>query len=210
MEPLSWLFLSAALSGPPQSPPPGAAVPAAIRANFDISTDAGVQRRQGEPGRAPDDERPHRIGVGPSISGSNRGVGGATRLFFNDRIGVDFQASWYRPHVAYGTGSIFHATPSFLYMLRLPDDQAAVDIRPYVGGGLNYISSSYRSTLVPDTGRRGGTGGQAFVGAELTFKDAQWVTISVEGRYYRLPVRTVNASMIDGMNYVMLFHFYLR
>ena len=204
MDLTSWLFLTAALTGPAQAPP-AALVP--IRANFDVREPAQQSR---EPGRAPIDERPHRVGIGPSISGSNRGIGGATRVFFNDAIGVDFSTSWSRPQYRGTTGSIFQATPSFMYMLRRPNDLAAVDVRPYVGGGFSYINSSYRSTLLPDSGRTSGVGGQGFFGAELTFKDAQWVTISVEGRYYRLPVRVVNANMIDGMNYVMLFHFFVN
>jgi hypothetical protein len=199
-----WLFLNVVLAGPPQTQV--AAVP--IRANFDTSAPAPQQSR--EPGRAPIDERPHSVGVGSAITASSRGVGGATRLFFTDRIGVDLSVGWSKPVYRGTTGSIFQATPSFMYMLRSPDDLAAVDIRPYVGGGFTYINSSYRSTFAPESTRTSGFGGQAFLGAELTFKDAQWVTISLEGRYYRLPIRVVNANMIDGMNFVMMFHFFVN
>ena len=204
---LSLLFVVATLAGSPQATAP---VPVAIRANFDTSAPAPQQGQSREPGRAPIDERPHQVGIGPAISASNRGLGGATRFFFSDRIGVDFSAAWSRPQNRNTTGSIFHATPSFLYMLRRQNDLADLDVRPYVGGGFSYINSSYRTTLLPESGRTSGIGGQAFVGAELTFKDAPWVTISVEGRYYRLPVRVVNANMIDGMNMVMLFHFFVN
>ncbi len=211
-----WLFVAAALSGPQQAPPPvvPATPPTSIRANFDTTSPEAQQgRTQGrEPGRPIIEERPHTVGLGSALTASNRGVGGATRVFFNDRIGVDFSANWYRPQSGYSTGYIFHATPSFLYMLTKPDDLRDVDIRPYIGGGMSYVNSTYRSALVPETTgqRTSGIGGQAFGGAEITFKAAQWITISFEGRYYRLPVRFVNTNMIGGMNYLMMFHFFVN
>jgi hypothetical protein len=101
-------------------------------------------------------------------------------------------------------------TPSVVYMLKLPNDLASIDIRPYVGGGLSYVRSSYRQAGTIYTGDDSGLGGQVFGGAELTFQDAQFVTISFEGRYYRLPTQTVNVNMIDGFNFMMMFHFYVR
>jgi hypothetical protein len=212
MQMTTLLFVTAALTGSQQAQPPVAPAPT-IRANFNATApDAPQQGR--EPGRPIIEERPHTVGLGSALTASNHGIGGATRVFFNDRIGVDFSANWYRPNSRYSnsTGSIFHATPSFLYMLTRPDDMRDVDIRPYVGGGLSYVNSSYRSALVPETTgqRTSGIGGQAFGGAEITFKAAQWVTISFEGRYYRLPVRFVNTNMIGGMNYLMMFHFFVN
>ena len=215
MQMTTLLFMTAALTGSPQAPAPAAA-PAAqtIRANFDTAAPEAQQARtQGrEPGRPIIEERPHTVGLGSALTASNRGIGGATRVFFNDRIGVDFSANWYKPQSRYATGSIFHATPSFLYMLTRPNDMRDVDIRPYVGGGLSYINSTYRSTVAPNplNQRTSGVGGQAFGGAEVTFKAAQWVTISFEGRYYRLPVNFVNTNMIGGMNYLMMFHFFVN
>lgn len=215
MQMTTLLFVTAALTGSQQAPPPVAPPPqTTIRANFEATApDAQQGRTQGrEPGRPIIDERPHTVGLGSALTATNHGIGGATRVFFNDRIGVDFEASWYKPQSRYASGSIFHATPSFLYMLTKSNDLRDVDIRPYVGGGISYINSSYRTTLVPETTgqRTSGVGGQAFGGAEVTFKAAQWVTISFEGRYYRLPVNFVNSSMIGGMNYLMMFHFFVN
>lgn len=209
----SWLFLTVALSGSPQQAPPAAppalTLPTApIRARFDTAADAQPQQ-QGE--RAlPQNDRPHVVGVGSAITGGSQGIGGATRFFFNERIGIDFNVSWYHPQVRSATGSIFQVTPSFQYMLKPMNELAAVDIRPYVGGGLNYVYSSYRPSYVVDYTANGGLGGQAYGGAEITFEDAKFLTISVEGRYYALPVHTVNVSMVDGMNFLMMLHFYLR
>jgi len=215
MQMTTMLFVTAALTGSQQTAPPVAPPATTIRASFETSApDAQQQRTQGrEPGRPIIDERPHTVGLGSALTASNHGIGGATRVFFNDRIGVDFSANWYRPQSRYSEGYIFHATPSFLYMLTEPNDLRDVDIRPYVGGGLSYVNSTYRSALLPPdtTGQRtSGVGGQAFGGAEITFRAAQWVTISFEGRYYRLPVRFVNTNMIGGMNYLMMFHFFVN
>jgi len=37
-----------------------------------------------------------------------------------------------------------------------------------------------------------------------------FLTISIEGTYYRLPVTYVNANVVGGFNYVLAFHFYLK
>jgi hypothetical protein len=38
----------------------------------------------------------------------------------------------------------------------------------------------------------------------------QFMTISAEGIYYKLPVAMVNTSMMDGMNYLMAVHFFVK
>lgn len=208
MDPASWLLLTVALAGPPQQAPVVAVPQTVIRANFDP---AAPQQRQPTGERPlPPDERPHLVGVGSALTATSQGIGGATRVFFNDRIGVDFVAAWYNPPNRNTTGSVFNVTPSFIYMLKLPNDLANIDIRPYIGGGLSYVYSSYRATGTVYTGSDSGIGGQVFGGAEVTFKEAQFVTISFEGRYYSLPGRSVNVNMIDGMNFMMMFHFYLK
>jgi hypothetical protein len=203
---VSWVFMTLALSGSPQAPAPVVTPPArVIRADFDQQL--GGPQQQGERA-APPDERPHQMGIGPALTAGSGGAGAAMRMFFNDRIGVDFMAGWASPRTYNTTGSTFYATPSFHLMLKRSNDLASVDIRPYVGGGFNYVRSSYRPVNTPYTEATSGIGGQVYGGAEITFQAAQWVTISAEGRYYSLPVRTVNANMIDGMNFVMMFHFY--
>ena len=205
MDVASWFVFSLALTGPPQTPvvaPP----PAVIRANFDTDQQRPPQGER----PLPPEERPHQVGIGSALTATSRGLGGATRFFFNDRFGIDFVASWYNPQTRNTTGSVFNVTPSVVYMLKLPNDLANIDIRPYVGAGFSYVRSSYRPIGTAYTGSDSGLGGQVFGGAELTFKEAQFVTISFEGRYYSLPTQTVNVNMIDGFNFMMMFHFYLR
>jgi len=181
-----------------------------------IATLAAPQQDPNRPAFSPAD-RPHRFAVGGTIGVSARGAGGAIRYWFGDRLGVDLQAAWSRPYNAYGssTGNTFQVLPSFMFMLRPVNPTADIDVRPYVGGGFNYLqSSAYHppttrgSTAVnQDTN---GIGGQAFGGIEMTFKDAQKMTISAEMVYYNLPVRTLSAQAIDGFNYTIAFHYYLK
>jgi hypothetical protein len=201
----STALLVFALSGLPQAQAPVVAPPAVVRANFDDQRPPQTGERA-----APPEERPHQVGFGPALTAGSGGAGVATRFFFTDRIGVDFVTGWAVPRTYNTTGSTFYVTPSFHYMLKRSNDLASIDLRPYVGGGFNYVRSSYRSVNSVYTGATSGLGGQVYGGVEVTFQDAQWLTISAEGRYYSLPVRTVNLNMIDGMNFVAMVHFYLR
>ena len=75
-----------------------------------------------------------------------------------------------------------------------------------------HISSSRPVTTANTTmsERFTGVGGQVFGGVELTFREAQFMTISAEGIYYKLPVAMVNTSMMDGMNWLMAVHFFVK
>jgi outer membrane protein W len=99
-------------------------------------------------------------------------------------------------------------------MLTKPDETKDVDIRPYVGAGMSYVSTSRPRTTAfgepPTLQRFSGTGGQVFGGIEMTFKEADWITISAEGIYYKMPVHFVNSAVIGGFNYLMAIHFYLK
>jgi outer membrane protein W len=165
-------------------------------------------------------ERPHQIGVGASLGLSNRGGGGAMRYWFGDMVGLDLQAAWSRPYTrattAQGTtlsrGNAFQVLPSILINLKKPNQNANVDLRPYVGAGLNYLSSP-RSTFTTTSSldqRTNGVGGQAFGGVEMTFREAPNMTISGEGIYYNIPVQTISARAIQGFDYLVAFHYYLK
>ena len=204
--------LSALLGAPTQAPPVRPAVlpdPGPhIIARFDTAQlDQERERRT-------TGDRPHTIGLGGQMGVSNRGGGGGFRYFFGNRLGGNLEVAWYRPRYSTtASGSTFAVLPSFIFMLTDPDPTREVDIRPYVGGGVNYVRSSRPVVTSPGQSAslsRSGMGTQAFGGIELTFREADFLTISVEGTYYRLPVTYVNANVVGGFNYVLAFHFYLR
>jgi hypothetical protein len=217
----STLLFAVALFGPSQNPPQ-APQESALIVNANVKEDAqrqqpreGRQQSQGDESRPPMSiDRPHTVGLGGQVAISNSGVGAGTRLFFNKNLGVNLNAFWYNGSpTAYGPsqGSTYGAVPSFMLMLRQPSTHD-VEIRPYVGGGMSYISSSRPVTTanVTSSERFTGVGGQVFGGVELTFREAQFMTISAEGIYYKLPVAMVNTSMMDGMNYLMAVHFFVK
>ena len=204
------LVLSALIGAPAQDPPNRPLVDAGppIIARFDTAQ-LDQERERRTPG-----ERPHTVGLGGQMGVSNRGGGGGLRYFFGNRLGANFEVAWYRPrYTATTSGSTFAVLPSIIFMLTDPDPTRDVDIRPYVGGGVSYVRSSRPVTTAPGQTtslRRSGTGGQAFGGVELTFREADYLTISIEGTYYKLPVSYVNANVVGGFNYVLAFHFYLK
>lgn len=160
----------------------------------------------------PPPNRPHQVGIGSSISVSNRGAGGAVRYWFGERVGVSVSAIYYRsPSYARSySSSTFSAAPSVLVMLAPQNQTRDIDLRPYVGAGLSYVRATRSLAGSGLPARQSGTGGQAFAGAEITFREAPNFTISIEGVYYRLPVRFVNADVVDGFNMLMGVHIYLK
>lgn len=211
-------LVAVALTAPGQNVPSGPNTPPASPA-VTASVTSGDQRRgQQIEGRERTGDRPHTVGLGGQVAVSNRGAGFGSRLFFAERLGVNIDVLWIKHGTRYTSnpqnqGSTFAALPSVIYLFTKPDPSKGVDIRPYVGAGVNYVSAS-RST--PTTGgtttlqRRSGTGAQVFGGIEMTFREADWMTVSAEGIYYRLPVNYVNANIVGGFNYILAFHFYLK
>jgi hypothetical protein len=161
-------------------------------------------------------DRPHQLGIGAAITASTQGAAGDVRYWFNDHIGVNMAAGWYRSFYEAPNGdraSTVHASPAIIYLIGTPNYTREVDIRPYVGGGASYLRAS-RPVIAPNgnvfTSETSGTGMHAFGGAEMTFKDAEQLAISGELIYYRLPVRLSSQSSLDGFNYLVAVHFYLK
>jgi hypothetical protein len=197
----------------------GPATPAAPAVSAPATDTEQTRLQQLEGSRRDTGDRPHTVGFGGQLAVSNRGAGAGVRYFFFERLGLNMDVLWVRHGSRFTSsatpqGSTFAALPSFLFLLKKPDPSADVDVVPYVGGGLSYVSASRStpttagatSTLV----RRRGNGGQVFGGIEMTFSDADWMTISAEGIYYKLPINYVNANVVGGFNYLLAFHFYLR
>jgi hypothetical protein len=212
------LLVTLALSVPghdvPNTPqaPTSPAVSNAPKSNDEDQTQ--LERRTRQSG-----ERPHTFGLGGQLGISNRGAGASTRLFFGERLGVNLNASWHK-HPSFTTSSgtysrsTFVTHPSFIFLLTKPDPSKDVDLRPYAGAGASYVSTSRPRFIVPTgtitTQRTSGTGGHVFGGVEMTFSEADWMTISAEGIYYKLPSAFVNRALVGGFNYLLAVHFYLK
>jgi hypothetical protein len=158
---------------------------------------------------------PPRLGIGGSITASNFGAAGDVRYWFTEHFGAQMSAGWYQSSYQTPSGdhaSTMHAAPSVIYLIGSTDPTREVSIRPYIGGGASFVRST--QPFVGPNGRiilseNSGTGMQAFGGAELMFKDAPRFALSGELVYYRLPDR-VGSTSLDGLNYVIAVHFYLK
>jgi outer membrane protein W len=172
---------------------------------------APVSTQQGESGTSSSSDRPHQFGVGGTMGVSSRGGGGSFRYFFGDRLGLDMNVGMSRLNIGGTTRTNFQAAPSAMWMFTHTNQLADVDVRPYVGAGLNYSTSSGAiRTSNGIQGRVSGLGQQVFGGVELTFSGANWVAISAQVAYYRLSVSTFNTNIGSGTNFYLLFHFYLN
>ncbi len=207
------LLITATLAAAGADSPAGKLKSVAIVHDAAARPVAAVAQRAATP--APT-ERPHQFGIGGSLTASTRGAAGDVRYWFNDHFGVNMTAGWYRSYYQTTTGdrpTTTHASPSVIYMFGKPNYSREVDIRPFVGGGLSYLRSR-RPIVAPTGGTRiseaSGTGMHAFGGAEMTFKEAEQIALSGELIYYRLPVRLSNTTSMDGLNYLIAVHFYLK
>src|SRR5262249_731216 len=105
------------------------------------------------------------------------------------------------------------AAPSLMWLLTKPNQTRDVNLRPYLGGGINYVSSSApvvastRTTVTPTTS---GTGMQAFGGVEMSFKATPQFAITLEAAYFHLPEGFAGTGYIGGMNYLLGFRYYVK
>ena len=134
---------------------------------------------------------PHAVGVGVNM-GTTAGNGmGSFRFWPSRLVGIEVAGGWSPSfqatpalvgaapvHVASGA----YAATSVVLMLKAPNPANAIDFRPYVGGGMNYV----RYNNVTPAGSLlslSGAGGQGFGGVEVGFQSANHLTIDTEMRY---------------------------
>ena len=191
----------------PSSPTPPGVIP---------SGQTPPTTQQGEAGTVPaPTDRPHQIGLGGSMGMSTEGGGGAFRYFFGDQLGFNANIGWYRPAIRTGSrsqGGTFIAAPSVVYMLNKSHQLADIDLRPYVGGGLNYAHSSVpiQTSTSNISSRNSGLGMQVFGGVEFSFLSAKSIAISAEVAHYRMAATNFASGLTQGTNFYLLFHFYLK
>jgi hypothetical protein len=223
MQIASWLLVTSSLVTP--APKPGAATPAIVPAAQTIAYD-DQQPRQNPltpSSNTQTQSQTHQFGLGAAITMTNRGAGASMRYWFGEHVGVSMDTTWYRggnyrsysPTTGTTTsrslGDSFQAAPAMMVLFGQANPKQVVSLRPYVGGGFSYstVSSTVRTSSA--IGQRGsGFGQQAFGGIEMSFADYPSLTISNEFTYYRLPSTSTTSSTIDGLNYLVAVHFYLK
>jgi hypothetical protein len=107
-----------------------------------------------------------------------------------------------------GGGFSIEAAPSLIVMLTKPVDSRTVDIRPYVGGGVNYTRAGTNATT---TGSPvSGSGTQVFGGVEAAIRAAGGFAISVEVLYNKRSQALVAAGVKSNVTGEFGFLFYMK
>lgn len=158
---------------------------------------------------------PHTFALGGSIVAGSNGATGGFQYWINQYVGVDMSVGYYRlPGYATVNGSsgyTFQTAPSVVVMLTKPNQTREVNLRPYVGAGINYVSASQPyATVSGTTPVTSGTGMQTFGGVEMSFQDTPSIGVTFEAAYYHLPSGFVGNGYVGGMNYLIGLHFYLK
>lgn len=182
------LVLAAAALGPSGPIVSQTAEPALAPSRPAAQAAPGTIQRPGTPAAS------RRFGIGANVTAGTRSAGGSMRYWFGDRLGAELNGIWYRPIDRSGVDhtSAWLIAPSAVYMFTAYDEDKDVNLRPYVGAGVNYARASVPVTQAPD-GRVRGAGGQVFGGGELTFHDVPNISISVDLVHYWLPESFYNS-----------------
>ena len=205
-----WVLVTTSLVATPVQPPAlGLSAPAFAAVTFTETSD-----EQARPVPPPQTASvPRTFSVGGSIVAGSNGAAGSVRYWFTPTVGVDMTVGYYRLPNYYGpnsSGSTFQVAPSVVVMLTKFDASRDVNLQPYLGGGINYVSSSQPVTTPGAATSTTGTGGQAFGGVEMTFKDTPQFGLTFEAAYFHLPAGFVGTGYIGGMNYLLGVHFYVK
>lgn len=206
------LIVTSSLSSPGATPAPAAP------ADPPVAVQQSQTSQSQDPGGQPSHTMPpHTIGIGAQMNAGTNGASGGTRYWFGNRLGVDLNAGWYRSSFTTSTGSrpsTFEVTPSVIYRFGKTNPTDDMQVRPFVGAGVSYATTSGYTTNVRTSNlgtRQSGMGEQAFAGVELTFKQYDSLAISAEGLYRHLPFGVLNTAQdIGGFDWVLGLHYYLK
>jgi len=154
----------------------------------------------------------HIVGLGGQLGGSTIGAGINARTWFNDRLGLQLEAS--RSSLTSTTAAerltATQFAPSLLYSLSsLVTDY--VWVRPYVGAGPRVVRRSLglgsQTAGVPVS--QNSVGFQTFGGGELTFSSLPRLSLSADLRYGWIE-DAQPAFELDGWGFSISAHWYVR
>jgi hypothetical protein len=149
------------------------------------------------------------IGLGGRLGTQALGFAATGRAWTQRRVGAQIEAGRSTYTAAFG-GNQLKATqfaPSVIYSPRNVVTNA-IWARPYIGGGVNFYRSTFRSSLgFPDVADSG-VGSQMFGGAELTWANVPQVALSADLRHLWAP--TTNGFELGGMGFSVSGHWYVK
>lgn len=129
-------------------------------------------------------DRPHQFGIGGQAGGFSFGVGPSIRYWSRETFGFQVGLSRYGAGAFGDTFSLTQIAPSALFVFGDPDLNKSTQVRPYFGGGLNFIRASYRSGFGFAGAETSSVGFQGFVGVEAVFSGLPKVGVSGDIGYY--------------------------
>jgi hypothetical protein len=151
----------------------------------------------------------HVIGLGGRIGTQALGFAATGRAWTQRRIGAQLEAgrSTYTSQFGGNQLRTMQFAPSLIYSPRNLVTNA-IWARPYLGGGVNFYRSTFRSSVgFPDV-VDSGVGSQMFGGAELTWANLPQAALSADLRHLWAP--TTNGFDLGGMGFSVSGHWYVK
>jgi hypothetical protein len=151
--------------------------------------------------------QPHLFGFGAMLGAGALGTGLGLRYWFADYVGFDMRFLLSRAQlVSTGGGFSYELAPSVIVMLTKPDPARQVDIRPYIGGGVNHTRAGTNVVTTPVSG----SGTQVFGGVEAAIRPAGGFAIGVDVIYNKRSQTLVAAGVKSNVTGVVSFLFYVK
>ena len=150
----------------------------------------------------------HKLGVGVRTGGFGFGIGASLRSWFEPAWGFQVGVSHY------GYGDFFNVsysstqfTPAVLYEFPLIKVNGPVSLRPFAGGGVSIITSSFsylNNSSTTDTGVL------VLGGVEVFFEKVPKLGVSGELEFTPSSSPFASVSSVGGAGFVALAHWYFK
>lgn len=197
-----------------QTSPASGATSAPVRSTPESDASATTNQRGQTPGtRVVAVSAPllpsHVIGLGGRIGTRALGFAATGRAWTQRRVGAQIEAGQSTYTTAFGGDQLkaMQFAPSVIYSPRNVVTNA-IWARPYIGGGVNFYRSTFRSSRgFPDV-VDSGLGSQMFGGAELTWANLPQAALSADLRHLWAP--TTNGFELGGMGFSVSGHWYVK
>jgi hypothetical protein len=150
----------------------------------------------------------HKLGVGVRIGGFGAGIGASLRSWFQPPWGFQVGVSHYGHGDFFNVGySSTQITPAVLYEFAAIKVNAPLSLRPFAGGGLSIITSSFPYLNNPDTTN---TGVLLLGGVELFFAKVPKLGVSGELEFTPNANPFASVDSVGGPGFVALGHWYFK
>ena len=208
-----WLLVTTMLLGGSRQSAAAPAAPSIIDQAFSVGNVTFVPEAQGSSSSSSGGTAPHTLGFGAMVGAGALGTGLGVRGWFGNYVGFDMRLLLSRAELVSqngfgGGGFSVEAAPSLIVMLTKPEDSRMVDIRPYIGGGVNVTRAGTNATNTASP--VSGSGTQVFGGVEAAIRAAGGFAISFEVLYNKRSQALVAAGVKSGVTGEAGFLFYVK